>query len=122
MRILSICTSAGLLDRAFIEAGHEVIAGCEIAEHKRRMYKKWCGGDFITHDLYDLVEIVRGERFDAAIGGPSCQSITKLKAIRAPKFPDLTPGLPPFSAQSLSIHSYLKMWRQLIFLGRWQQG
>ena len=91
MKILSICTSAGLLDKAFIEAGHTVIPGCEIMEHKRRMYQDWCGGDFLCHDLKDLPDIVRGEYFDAIIGGPSCQSHTKLKAIRAPKFPDLTP-------------------------------
>lgn len=91
MRILSICASAGLLDKAWLEAGHEVIAGCEIMEHKRRMYKQWCGGDFLCHDLADLPDIVRGEHFDLIIGGPSCQSHTILKAIRAPKFPDLTP-------------------------------
>jgi hypothetical protein len=91
MKVLSICTSAGLLDKAFIEAGHEVIAGCEIMEHKRRMYGKWCGGGFICDSLEELIEIVRDEYFDLIIGGPSCQSHTKLKAIRNPKFPDLTP-------------------------------
>jgi len=76
MKILSICTSAGLLDKAWLEAGHEVIAGCEIMPHKRRMYKKWCGGEFLCHDLGDLPGIVRGEYFDLVIGGPSCQSHT----------------------------------------------
>jgi len=91
MKILSICTGAGLLDKAFIEAGHKVIAGCEIAEHKRRMYRKGCGGEFLCHDLADLPEIIKDQSFDLVIGGPSCQSHTKLKAIRKPKFPDLTP-------------------------------
>lgn len=94
MKILSICTSAGLLDKAFIEAGHEVIPGCEIMEHKRRMYHKWCGeADFLCHDIYDLPGLVEGQHFDAMIGGPSCQSKTILRAIRKPKFPDLTPGV-----------------------------
>jgi site-specific DNA-cytosine methylase len=91
LKILSICTSAGLLDKAFIEAGHQVVAGCEIMEHKRRIYKKWCGGEFLCHDLGNLPDIVRGEHFDLVIGGPSCQAHSKLKAIRNPKFPDLTP-------------------------------
>ena len=93
MKVLSICTSAGLLDKAFIEAGHEVIAGCEIMEHKRRMYKKWCGGDFLCHDLNELPDKVRGQHFNLIIGGPSCQAHTILKAIRPPKFPDLTPSV-----------------------------
>lgn len=93
MKVLSICTSAGLLDKAFIEAGHQVIAGCELVEHKRRIYKKWCGGEFLCHDLYDLPGIVKGQHFDLVIGGPSCQANTKLKSIRPPKFPDLTPGV-----------------------------
>jgi len=94
MKILSICTSAGLLDKAFIDAGHDVMPGCEIMEHKRRMYKKWCGeGKFICHDVYDLPGLVKNEYFDLIIGGPSCQSKTILRAIRKPKFPDLTPGV-----------------------------
>lgn len=91
MRVLSICTGMGLLDRAFMDAGFEVVAGCEIDPQKRAMYRELCGGEPLVHDLSDLPAVIRGERFDGVIGGPSCQSHSKLKAIRDPKFPDLTP-------------------------------
>lgn len=54
------------------------------------MYQAWCGGEHLCHDLRDLPKIVRGERFDGVIGGIPCQSFTKLRAMRAPKFADLT--------------------------------
>jgi hypothetical protein len=90
LRILSLCTSAGLWDRAWIEAGHEVIAGCEIEAHKRSMYEAFCGGSHLCHDIRDLPDLVRGEKFDGVIGGIPCQSFSKLRSIRDPKFPDLT--------------------------------
>lgn len=90
MKLLSLCTSAGLWDRAWIDAGHEVVAGCEIMPHKRAMYGVFCGGAHLCHDIRDLPGLVRGQRFDGVIGGIPCQSFTKLKAIRDPKFPDLT--------------------------------
>lgn len=90
MRVLSLCTSAGLWDRACLEAGWTVVPGCEIMPHKRAMYKAWCGGEHLCHDIHDLPEIIKGEHFDGIIGGIPCQSMTKLKAIRKPKFPDLT--------------------------------
>ena len=93
LMVLSICTSAGLLDRAFLDAGHEVTPGCEIMEHKRDMYRQWCGDhEFICHDLADLPAALSGcNTYDLIIGGPSCQSHSKLKSINPPKFPDLTP-------------------------------
>lgn len=91
MRVLSICTGMGLMDRAYIDAGYEVVAGCEIDPDKRAMYRELCGGEPIVHDLADLPGVVRGQWFDGIIGGPSCQSHSKLRAMRAPKFPDLTP-------------------------------
>lgn len=90
MKILSICTGMGLMDRAFMDAGHEVIPGCEIDPEMRAMYAVLCGGEPMTHDLADLIETVRGQHFDAIIGGPPCQAHTRLRAIRPPKFPDLT--------------------------------
>lgn len=90
MRILSLCTSAGLWDRAWIDAGHEVVAGCEITAHKRAIYKAFCGGEPLCHDIRDLPDLVRGMRFDGVIGGIPCQSFSKLRSIRDPKFPDLT--------------------------------
>ncbi len=90
MRVLSICTSAGLLDKAMLAAGWDVVPGCEIMPHKRAMYRDWCGGRHLCDDLLDLVPLVNGHKFDGIVGGPPCQSHTKLKAMRAPKFPDLT--------------------------------
>lgn len=90
MRILSLCTSAGLLDRAWIDAGHEVVAGCEIAPHKRAIYQAFCGGKHLAHDIRDLADLVRGQHFDGIIGGIPCQSFSKLRSIRDAKFPDLT--------------------------------
>lgn len=90
LRILSLCTSAGLWDRAWIEAGHEVVAGCEIEPHKRALYEAFCGGTHLCHDIRDLPALVRGQHFDGVIGGIPCQSFSKLRAMRDPKFPDLT--------------------------------
>lgn len=83
----------GLLDRAFIDAGFDVIAGCEINESKRAMYLKLCGRLPLVPDLAHLPFLLRDAdyRFDGLIGGPSCQAHSKLKSIRNPKFPDLTP-------------------------------
>lgn len=93
-RVLSICTGMGLLDRAFMDSGFRVVAGCEIDEQKRAMYRRLCGDGHLTHDLAMLPETlacVGGKRFNGIIGGPSCQDHSKLRAIRKPKFPDLTP-------------------------------
>lgn len=81
----------GLMDRAYMDAGFEVVPGCEIDPDMRAMYKELCGGEALAHDLADLPALLAGEHFDGIIGGPSCQAHTKLRAIRAPKFPDLTP-------------------------------
>lgn len=91
MRVLSICTGMGLLDRAFMDAGFDVTPGCEIDAGKRAMYRALCGDAPLVNDLADLPAAVGGESFDWIIGGPSCQSHSKLRAIRKPKFPDLTP-------------------------------
>lgn len=91
MKVLSICTGMGMMDRAFIDAGHDVTPGCEIDPEMRQMYALLCGGEPLTHDLADLIPMVRGQAFDGIIGGPPCQSHTKLRAMRRPKFPDLTP-------------------------------
>lgn len=90
MRILSICTGAGLWDKVWVERGHEVIAGCEIAAHKRDLYAQYVGGRFRAPLLKTLTERVAGEHFDLITGGPPCQAHSKLRAIRDPKFPDLT--------------------------------
>lgn len=91
MRILSLCTSAGLWDRAWIEAGHEIIPGCELMQHKRAMYEAFCGGKHLCNDLADLPDIIRGQHFDGIIGGIPCQSFSTLRSIRDPKFPNLVP-------------------------------
>ena len=86
--VLSICTGMGLLDRAFMDAGFEVVPGCEIDASKRAMYAELCGGAPLVHDLADLPAAVAGQRFAGIIGGPSCQAHSKLKSIKKPKFPD----------------------------------
>ena len=91
MKVLSLCTSAGLWDRAWLDAGHEVIAGCELMPHKRAMYAAYCGGGPLCEDIADLPDIVRGQRYDGIIGGIPCQSRSKLRAMRKPKFGDLLP-------------------------------
>lgn len=90
VRILSLCTSAGLWDRAWLDAGHEVVAGCEIMPHKRAMYEAFCEDTHLCHDLADLPTFVAGERFDGIIGGIPCQSFSRTRAMRKPKFGDLT--------------------------------
>jgi len=93
MIILSLCTSAGLLDKPFIDAGHTVVPGCEIMEHKRKMYRAFCQDEkHICDDIRELPFYIRKmKRFDGIIGGIPCQSRSKLRAIRKPKFPDLLP-------------------------------
>lgn len=91
MKILSLCTSAGLWDKAWLEAGHQVIPGCEIMPHKRDLYRAFCKGEHLTADLADLPALIRGQHFDGIIGGIPCQSRSKLRAIREAKFPDLLP-------------------------------
>lgn len=93
MRILSLCTSAGLWDKAFIEAGHSIIPGCEIMEHKRKMYRDFCQNEnHIVEDIRELPFYTRKiKRFDGIIGGIPCQSRSKLRAMREPKFGDLLP-------------------------------
>jgi hypothetical protein len=93
MIILSLCTSAGLWDKALIERGHEVIPGCEIMEHKRKMYRAFCQDEkHIVEDIRELPFYTRKiKRFDGIIGGIPCQSRSKLKSIRKPKFGDLLP-------------------------------
>jgi len=97
-RVLSICTGMGLMDRAFKDAGFNVEPGCEIDAQKRAMYMALCerGGNarpHLCHDLKELPGLVdwMGLRYAGIIGGPSCQSHSKLRAMRDPKFPDLTP-------------------------------
>ena len=83
-RVLSICTGMGLLDRAFMDAGFHIVAGCEIDAEKRAMYEALMGHTgsladrlgrdaYYAHDLKDLVKYPPAWT-DGIIGGPSCQS------------------------------------------------
>lgn len=77
MTVLSICTGMGLMDRAFMDVGHKVIAGCEIDAEKRAMYRNLCGELPLTEDLAMLPETLacmNMMRFTGIIGGPSCQA------------------------------------------------
>ena len=91
MRILSLCTSAGLWDKAHVLAGHHVIPGCEIMQHKRDIYSAFIPGgeSHLTNDLRELPQIIRGMKFDGIIGGIPCQSRSRMKSFRDPKFGDL---------------------------------
>ena len=72
MKILSLCTSAGLWDKAWLEAGHTIIPGCEIMRHKRKMYYDFCQKEgFIRHDIMDLPRAIKGQKFNGVIGGVS---------------------------------------------------
>ncbi len=93
MRVLSVCTGMGLLDRAFMDAGFDVVPGCEIDPDQRLLYGQLCGGEPLVHDLKDLAPAVEGRSFDGIIGGPPCQSLTRLRAMRKPKFADEVQGL-----------------------------
>ncbi len=91
MYVLSICTGMGLMDRAFMDAGFQIRPEGEIDPLKRAMYAALCGSQPNFFDLAMLPSILKGARFDGIIGGPPCQAHSKLRAIRDPKFPDLTP-------------------------------
>lgn len=88
--VLSLCVGMGLLDRAFMDEGFEVVAGCEIDPDQRGLYRQLCGGEPLCHDIRDLSALVAGEPYAGVIGGPPCQSHSRLRAIRVPKFADLT--------------------------------
>lgn len=94
-RTLSICTGAGLWDRAFADAGFDIVPGCEISMDRRRVYGNWMTESswHLCSDLGDLPLHVSGQRFDFITGCPPCQSRSKLRAMRRPKFPDLTPAV-----------------------------
>lgn len=89
--VLSICHGAGLLDRAFMDTGHAVFPGCEIDPEMREMYATLCGGAALSHDLRELPELIGGTEWSGIIGGPPCQALSRTRAMREPKFPDLTP-------------------------------
>jgi hypothetical protein len=96
MKVLSLCTSAGLWDKAFQAAGCAVTAGCEIMSHKRDMYRAFVdpGTEFLAYDLKDVPNWLHHGPFDLIIGGIPCQSRSKTRAMRPDcKFPDLLPAL-----------------------------
>ncbi len=106
LRVLSICCGMGLLDRAFLDEGFDVTPGCEIDPDQRGLYSQLCGGEPLCHDLTDLPDLVRGQSFDLVMGGPPCQSLTKLRSMRAPKFADLS-GLALQLLASVSTRAWL---------------
>lgn len=92
--ILSICTGMGLMDRAFLDMGFKVVPGCEIDPEMRAMYKELCGDEPLANSLDELIFMIGDHaRFDGVIGGPPCQAHSVLRAMREPKFPDLTEGV-----------------------------
>ncbi len=97
MKILSLCCSAGLWDKAWLDAGHTVVPGCENDAVKRRMYEIYCNSPshaWVAHDIADVAKRLSGERFDGIIAGIPCQSRSRLNGCaRASKLHDLLPAL-----------------------------
>ncbi len=97
MKILSLCCSAGLWDRVWLDEGHTVVPGCEIDPVKRRMYEIYCQSPataWVAYDIAHVAERLRGERFDGIIAGIPCQSRSRLNGCaRAHKLHDLLPAL-----------------------------
>lgn len=95
MRVLSICHGAGLLDLAFVHAGFSVEPCCEIDPRMRAMYADLHGSrPAVFYDIHEFIKFLKDvpqQGIDLVIGGPPCQSHSKTRAMRAPKFPDLTP-------------------------------
>jgi hypothetical protein len=95
--VLSLCTSAGLWDKAHIQAGHKVIPACELMPHKRHLYQQFAQDTpFVTDDLAKVrawIDRTPELKVDLIIGGIPCQSRSKTRAMRPPKFPDLLPVL-----------------------------
>lgn len=91
-RVLSICTGMGLLDRAFLDEGFEVVPGCEVDADMRALYQQVCGNGFIANDIREMTAMLKDapRRFAGVIGGPPCQAHSKLRARWEPRFPDLT--------------------------------
>lgn len=91
MKVLSICTGMGLMDKAFIDSGFDIVPGCEVDADMGKMYQVLCGRHHIQGDIEFMIGAVFGQHFDGIIGGPPCQAHTKLRSMRSPKFRDLTP-------------------------------
>ena len=89
-RVLSICTGMGLLDLAFMRSGFYVKAGCETDLQMQQMYYCLCGSLPAQDSLVHCTQHFTGTRWDGIIGGPPCQAHSKTRAMRKPKFPDLT--------------------------------
>jgi site-specific DNA-cytosine methylase len=92
--VLSICCGLGLLDLGFQHEGFEVLPGCEIDPGMATAHEALTGKRPAFRTLRELIDAGLGEcerPADGIIGGPPCQAHTKLKAMRAPKFADLTP-------------------------------
>lgn len=93
MKILSICTSAGLWDKVLLDAGHSVIPGCELMAHKRAIYHAWVESTHthLCEDIENLPQLVAGVRYDGVCGGIPCQSFSKLRSTYGSKFGNLLP-------------------------------
>jgi site-specific DNA-cytosine methylase len=77
--VLSICTGIGILDRAFINEGFDVIPTCEPDNDLRRLYIAICGATPMYRRLQDfLAEDLAPYRGFPIIGGPPCQHFSRL--------------------------------------------
>lgn len=90
MTVYSICTGMGLLDYGFALEGIQTYPLCEIDDRMRYMYGQLLRRSPVYTCLADVLCKHPYVTRAGIIGGPPCQSHTKLRAIRTPKYPDLT--------------------------------
>ena len=89
MRVLDVCTGMGLLGKAFADSGFQVVPGCEIDPVMRHLHGQLHPGTtHLQNDIHRLA--LRAGDWHGVIGGPPCQSLSKLRAMRQPKFALLT--------------------------------
>ena len=111
--VLSLCTGLGLMDLAFLDTGFRVLPACEIDRDMCKMYEQLCNAQYPMYGniksfvddlewtkncidrhfapLYPFLDNLVRNGVDGIIGGPPCQALSRLKGIREPKYPDLTP-------------------------------
>lgn len=104
MKALSIFCGAGLMDRAFLDAGFEVVPGCEIDPEQADLYSQFCGQEPLFKTFEEMSELLDPSDFDLIIGGPPCQSLSIMRSFRAPKFADFTTQVAEWISSSSSIY------------------
>lgn len=92
------------MDRAFLDAGFEVVPGCEIDPEQADLYSQFCGQEPLFKTFEEMSELLDPSDFDLIIGGPPCQSLSIMRSFRAPKFADFTTQVAEWISSSSSIY------------------